>query len=75
VTSQNAPQRHRRRHAAPLTHRATQATLNHDPEQATAPRDHASRKAIDAFRRFEVDAKGSKTPLAITIRLKPDNAP
>jgi hypothetical protein len=53
---------------------AAQAALDHDPEQATAPRDHAARKAIDAFRRFEAGAKGSKTPLTITIRLKPDNA-
>jgi hypothetical protein len=32
-------------------------------------------KPFDAFRRFEVGAKGSRTPLTITIRLKPDNAP
>ncbi len=38
--------------------------------QATAPRYHAVRKAIDAFRRFEAGAKGNKTPLTITIRLK-----
>ena len=48
---------------------AAQAALDRDPEQATAPRDYAARKAIDAFRRFEAGAKASKAPLRITISL------
>jgi hypothetical protein len=39
---------------------AAQAALDRDSEQATAPRDYAARKAIDAFRRFEAGARASK---------------
>ena len=51
---------------------AAQAVLDQNPEQATAPRDHYARQAVEAFRRFEAGAKSSKSPLTISIRLTPD---
>ena len=50
---------------------AAQATLDQNPEQTTAPRDHYARKAVAAFRQFEAAAKSSKIPLTISIRLTP----
>ena len=38
---------------------------------ATAPRDFAATKVIEAFNRFAVGAQAAKKPLSITIRLTP----
>src|SRR5271155_5854581 len=40
-----------------------QSLLDQDPERTTAPRDHATQKAVAAFREFEAGAKASKLPL------------
>ncbi len=46
-----------------------QSALDRHHELATAPRDFAVTKVIEAFNRFAASAKAAKKPLAITIRL------
>ena len=48
-----------------------QAALDQDAERDPAPRDHAARKVVEAFRRFEVGAKAIKRPTRITVTLSP----
>ena len=50
---------------------AAQSTLDQNPEQTTAPRDHYARKSVAAFRQFEAAAKSIKRSLTISIRLTP----
>ncbi len=49
----------------------SQAALDQDAERDPAPRDHAARKVVEAFRRFEVGAKAIKRPTRITVTLSP----
>jgi hypothetical protein len=50
---------------------SAQAALDLDAERDQVPRDHAMHKAVSAFRAFEAGAKAVKTPVRITISLRP----
>ncbi len=50
---------------------AAQFALDRTPDATTAPRDFAARKVADAFRTWETSAKAIKSPVRVSITLRP----
>jgi len=50
---------------------AAQFALDRMPDGTTAPRDYAARKVVDAFRAWEASAKAIKSPVRVSITLRP----
>ncbi len=50
---------------------AAQFALDGTPDATTAPRDFAARKVVDAFRTWEAGAKAIKSPVRVSITLRP----
>ena len=50
---------------------AAQFALDRTPDATTVPRDFAARKVVDAFRTWEASAKAIKSPVRVSITLRP----
>jgi len=50
---------------------AAQFVLDRTPDATTVPRDFAVRKVVDAFRAWEASAKAIKSPVRVSITVRP----
>ncbi len=50
---------------------AAQFVLDRTPDATTVPRDFAARKVVDAFRTWETSANAIKSPVRVSITLRP----
>jgi len=50
---------------------AAQFALDRTPDATTVPRDFAARKVVDAFRTWEASAEAIKSPVRVSITLRP----
>ncbi len=50
---------------------AAQFALDRTPDATTVPRDFAARKVVDAFRTWEASAKAIKSPIRVSITMRP----